>query len=78
MVELEQGEYEVSIIYSSTTKGEVRHSSVKFQMQMSYAKDIDEQNAMPKSLNYYGMLGPEGKGFGQMVYFCKDCKIEKS
>lgn len=31
---------------------------------------------MPNSLNYYGLLGPQGKNFGQVNYFCKDCVME--
>ena len=33
---------------------------------------------MPQSLNYFGLLGPNGTDFGQMVYFCEDCLLEKS
>lgn len=31
---------------------------------------------MPPSLNYFGLLGPKGTNFGELVYYCQDCVIE--
>jgi len=32
---------------------------------------------MPNSLNYYGLLGPKGNNFGQVLYFCQDCQMSR-
>lgn len=36
---------------------------------------IARQFLMPNSLNYYGLMGPKGYNFGQVVYFCQQCAL---
>ena len=31
---------------------------------------------MPPSFNYYGLLGPWGKDYGQTIIFCQECTLE--
>ena len=78
-VELEPGEYEVSIVmklplYPEQT--ELSPKQIAFQLQLVSHQRIDRQSIMPATLNYYGMLGPEGKDFGQVVYYCEQCILE--
>jgi hypothetical protein len=45
-------------------------------MLLIFARYVDRQQVIPPSLNYFGFLGPSGKGFGELVYHCKDCVLE--
>ena len=49
---------------------------VQFQLEVVYDKYVDRQQSVPASLNYFGLLGPTGSNFGEMVYHCKDCILE--
>lgn len=69
-VELEPGEYELAIIYKNpvsrlnSTFSHLIPESVKYQITIVYDDLIDRQQTLPASLNYYGLLGPEGSKFG--------------
>ena len=30
---------------------------------------------IPNDFNYFGLLGPTGKDFGQMIYYCSECTL---
>jgi len=83
-VGLEPGEYEFALVYKNAGAANGSASlvpkiqSVQYQLQLILAKQIDRQQIIPASLNYFGLLGPTGENFGQMIYFCQDCVIEEA
>ena len=81
-LELSPGEYELAIVYKCpiTTKikafEKLLPKSAKFQLSIIIHDHIDRQQLLPSTLNYFGMLGPEGTDFGRVVYHCQECAIE--
>jgi hypothetical protein len=47
-------------------------------LRLHFLEEIPKQYQIPNSFNYFGLLGPSGKDFGQMLYHCKDCVLEGS
>lgn len=71
-VEAEPGEYKFSVVaklphLSEATKP-FAPKYVEFQLYAISAEAIPSRILRPDSLNYYGLLGPNGKGFGQFTY----------
>jgi hypothetical protein len=73
-VELEEGRYTVKIL----AKHPAGHNHIpddfivkyyEFQLYMAVARRLKETDEYPEDLNMFGLLGPEGKDFGQCVYY---------
>jgi len=71
-VEAEPGVYSLSIVAKlpgltdSTRQYAAKY--IEFQLYALAATTIPSRITRPASLNYFGLLGPQGKGFGQFVY----------
>ena len=79
-VEAEPGEYKLRIIaklpaLSPETK-DYAPQFIQCQLYALSAASIPSRVLRPASLNYYGLLGPTGKNYGQFIYHLPEVLLE--
>jgi hypothetical protein len=79
---LEAGDYTFKIISRLPGTNEYTEEFVpryfEFQMFAVAGERKHHMQIRPTTLNYYGMLGPEGKDFGSFVHIMRDVDIDGS
>jgi hypothetical protein len=79
-IEAEPGEYKLHIITKLPNNSqETRRLDIKyveFQLYAISAEIIPSRILRPASLNYFGLLGPEGKNFGQLSYVIEEVILD--
>jgi hypothetical protein len=79
-VKLEPGDYSFKVVAKvpagdAETKKYVP-SYLEFQLFLSEGSELEAQYQGTQSLNYFGMIGPEGKDYGQYVHLIKDLELK--
>jgi hypothetical protein len=46
-------------------------------MYMVMSENIPKQSLYPKFFNYFGLMNPDGKNFGQMALFIPDVMLTR-
>jgi len=79
--EFEPGDYTIKVVAklpgASTETKDLEPKYCEFQLFVAAAPALRSKAARPSSLNYFGLLGPSGKNFGQLVFVLNDLLLHK-
>jgi len=79
-IEAEEGDYTLKIIAKfpagASDTEEFHVKFVEFQLYVVSSETIPSKSLRPSSLNYFGLLGPTGENFGQLVHLLNDVMLE--